>query len=99
MVDLDLNKTQESRSSDGIILITAVSSSVVTFLVISILILLATGFACFVRRRYKQSPSSSQPTEPLYEDVNVLPAAVEHQELGLELIENVTYGSAKPKTH
>jgi hypothetical protein len=63
---------------------------------------LATGVAwCyyFVRQRRKQSSSSNQPTEPLYEDVNVLPAAVEHQEQGLELIENVAYGSAKPMTH
>jgi hypothetical protein len=32
---------------------------------------------------------------PLYEDVNALSSAVEHQEQGLELIENVAYGSAK----
>ena len=39
----------------------------------------------------KQSPLSNQPV-PLYEDVNVLPsasAAVEHQEQGLEMRENV----------
>ena len=98
-VGLDLNKTQdvESRTSHEI-LTAAVSSSVVAFLVISILIL-ATGVACdyyFVRQRRKQSSSSNQPTEPLHEDVNALPSAVEHQEQGLELTENVAYGATKP---
>jgi membrane protein implicated in regulation of membrane protease activity len=97
IVGLDLNKTQASRSSH-VLLTAAVSSSVVAFLVISVLTL-ATGVLCghyFVRRRRKQSSSSNQPTEPLYEDV---PTAVEHQEQGLELMENVAYGSAKPMTH
>ena len=53
----------------------------------------------FARRRRKQSSSSSQPTEPLYEDVNPLPSAVEHQEHGLELTENVAYGTTKSMTH
>jgi hypothetical protein len=79
---------------------TAAVSSTVTVLAISILTL-ATGVACgyyFVRR--KQSSLSNQLTEPLYDDVNVLPTAVEHQEQGLELTENVAYyGSAKPMTH
>ena len=30
-----------------------------------------------------------------YEDVDVLPSAVEHQEQNLELKENVAYGSSK----
>ena len=69
---------------------------------------LATGVACgyyfMWRRRRKQSSSSNQPIEPLYEDVilNALPqtSAVEyHQEQGLELKENVAYGTAKPMTH
>ena len=76
-----------------------VSSSVVVFLVISVLTL-ATGVACgyyFVRRRGKQPSLSSQPTEPLYENVNTLPSAVEHHlEQDLELKENVAYGTAKP---
>ena len=61
---------------------------------------LATGVACdyyFVRRRCKQSSSSNQPTEPLYNDV-ILPqtSAVEHHlEQGLELKENMAYGTAK----
>jgi hypothetical protein len=96
-VGLDRN---ESRSSH-VLLTAAVSASVVAFLVISVLIL-AAGVACdyyFVRQRRKQSSSSSQPTEPLYEDVNTLPTAVEHQEQGLELIENVAYGSAKTMIH
>jgi hypothetical protein len=87
-VGLDLN---ESRH---VLLTAAVSSSVVAFLVISVLTL-AAGIACgryFVRQRRKQSSSSSQPTEPLYDDVNAVPTAVEHQEQGLELIENVAYG-------
>ena len=99
-VGLDLNKTQESRSSRAL-LIAAVSSSIVAFLVI---LTSATGVACgyyfMRRRRRKQSPSSSQPMEPLYEDVilNALPqpSAVEHQEQGLELKENVAYETTKP---
>jgi membrane protein implicated in regulation of membrane protease activity len=89
----------ESRSS-RVLLTAAVSSSVVTFLVLT----LAAGVACgyyFVRQRHKQSSSSNQSTEPLYDDVNTLPTAVEHahQEQGLELTENVAYGSAKPMTY
>ena len=42
--------------------------------------------------------TSSQPV-PLYEDVNVLPGTVEHQEQGLELRENVAYcGASKSMT-
>jgi hypothetical protein len=52
-----------------------------------------------MRQRRKQSFSSNKPTEPLYEDVNAVPTAVEYQEQGLELTENVAYGSAKPMTH
>ena len=98
-VRLDLNKTQESRSSP--VLLTAAVSSTVSFLVISVLTS-ATGIACgyhfMRRRRCKQSSSSSQPTEPLYDDV-ILPqaSAVEHHlEQGLELKENMAYGTAKP---
>ena len=91
----------EARSSH--VLLTAAVSSTVVFLMISVLTL-ATGIACgyyFVRQRHKQSSSSSQPTEPLYEDVilNALPqaSAVEHHlEQGLELKENVAYETAKP---
>ena len=94
----------ESRSSH--VLLTAAVSSTVVFLMISVLTL-ATGVVCgyyFVRRRCKQSSSSNQPTEPLYDDVilNTLsqPSAVEHHlEQGLELTENVAYGTAKPMTH
>ena len=101
LVGLDRNSTQdlESRMSHEI-LTAAVSSSVVAFLMISILTL-ATGVAYgyyFVRRRRKQSSSSNQPMEPLYDDV-ILPqtSAVEHhQEQGLELKDNVAYGTAKP---
>ena len=102
-VGLDRNSTQdlESRTSHET-LTAAVSSSVVGFLVISVLTL-AAGIACgycFMKRRRKQSSSSNQPTEPLYEDVilNALPqtSAVEHQEQGLELKENAAYGTAKP---
>ena len=101
-VGLDRNNTQdlESRISHEI-LTAAVSSSVVAFLVISILTL-ATGVACgyyfMRRRRRKQSSSSKKPTEPLYDDV-ILPqaSAVEHLEQGLELKENMAYyGTAKP---
>ena len=92
-IGLDL----KSRTSHEIL--TAAVSSTISFLVISVLTL-ATGVACgyyFVRRRRKQLISSSnQPTEPLYEDVNPLPSAVKHQEHGLELKENVAYGTATP---
>ena len=97
-VRLDLNKTQESRSSH--VLLTVAVSSTVSFLVISVLTL-ATGVAYgyyFMRRRHKQSSLSDQPTEPVYDNV-ILPqtSAVEHHlEQGLELKENVAYGTAKP---
>ena len=97
-VGLDLNKTQDVESRTSHEILTAAVSSSVAFLVISILIL-ATGVACgyyFVRRRGKQS---NQPTEARYEDVNALPSAVEHQEQGLELKENVAYGTAKRVTY
>ena len=87
----------ESRTSHEIL--TAAVSSTISFLMISILTS-ATGVACgyyFMRRRRKQSSSSNQPTEPLYEDVNPLTSAVKHHlEQGLELKENVAYGTAKP---
>ena len=96
----------EARISHEI-LTAAVSSTVaIVFLVMSVMTL-ATGIACgyyFVRRRRKQSSSSNQPTEPLYDDVilNTLPqpSAVEHHlQQGLELTENVAYGTAKPTEH
>ena len=91
-IGLDL----ESRTTHEIL--TAAVSSTISFLVISVLTS-ATGVACgyyFVRRKRKQSSSSNQPTEPLYEDMNPLPSAVKHQKQGLELKENVAYGTAKP---
>ena len=62
------------------------------------------GYYFMRRRRCKQSSSSNQPMEPLYEDVilNALPqpSAVEHHlEQGLELKENVAYGTTKHVTH
>ena len=86
-------------------LVVAVSSTVIVFLVISIMTLIG-GFVCgyyFRGRKYKESLKktqdnliSSQPAAaPLYEDVDVLPSAVEHQEQGLELKENVAYGPSK----
>ena len=88
-------KLTESGSLD--VLRAAVSSTVVAFLVISLLIF-ATGFVCghFFGRKSKQPPtetpdhpSASQPV-PLYEDVTS--SAVEQQEGGLEMRENVAYG-------
>ena len=79
------------------VLATVVSSTVVAFLVISILIF-AVGFVCghYFGRKSKQLstetqdyPSASQ-TVPLYEDVTS--SAVEQQEGGLEMRENVAYG-------
>ena len=86
-------------------LVVAVSSTIVVFLVISIVTLIG-GFVCgyyFRGRKYKESfkktqdnPISSQPAAaPLYEDVDVLPSASEHQEQGLELKVNVAYGPSK----
>ena len=77
------------------ILAAVVSCAAVAVLVIFLLIFI-TGFVCghYFGRKYKQSSSLNQPV-PLYEDVNVLPSAVEHQEQGLELRENVAYGPSK----
>jgi hypothetical protein len=86
-VGLNFNKTQESRFSHDIVLLIATVSSTIT--VAFFILTFSAGIACgyyFLRRRYKMSSSSSQPTEPIYDDVNALPAAVEHQEQGLELI-------------
>jgi hypothetical protein len=94
-------ETQDLESRSSHLILTAAVSSTVTVVAMSVLTL-ATGVACgyyFVRQRRKQSSSSNQPTEPLYDDVNALSTAVEHQEQGLELIENVAYGSAKPMAH
>ena len=73
-------------------LVVAVTSTVVVFLVISILILVA-GFACgyYIRGQKCKEPSketqnnpvsiASKPAAaPFYEDIDVLPSAVEHQE-------------------
>lgn len=88
-------KLTESGSLD--VLRAAVSSTVVAFLVISLLIF-ATGFVCghYFGRKSKQPPtetpdhpSASQTEVPLYEDVTL--SAVEQQE-GLEMRENVAYG-------
>jgi uncharacterized protein YneF (UPF0154 family) len=90
---------EESRCSDE--LIAAVSSTIVVFLMISILTLIA-GFASgyyFRGRKCKESCKKTQnypqPTSPLYEDVGAIPSAVERQEQGLELKENVAYGPSK----
>ena len=66
---------------------------VVVFLIISLLIFVI-GFVCghHSGRKRKQSSSSLNQPVALYEDVNVLPSAVEHQEQHLELRENVAYG-------
>jgi hypothetical protein len=87
---------EESRCSDE--LVAAVSSTIVVFLVISMLTLTA-GFASgyyFRDRKCKESSTiSSQPAAALYEDIDVIPSAAEHQEQGLELKENVAYGPSK----
>ena len=96
---------EETRSSDELVL--AVISTVVVFLVIFILTLIA-GFTCgyYIRGQkcketFKQTPSNpvsiaSQPaTAAVYEDMDVLPSAVEHQERNLELKQNVAYGPSK----
>ena len=93
-IGLDLEKTEESSSPN--VLTVAVSTTVAAFLVFSLLTFVA-GFVCghYFGRKYKQSSSSLNQPVPLYEDVNVLPSAVEHQEQGLELTENVAYGPSK----
>ena len=81
----------------------AVSSTVVVFLVISILtFIIGFMFGHYFQiwdRKYEDSPKktqvSSQSATPVYEDVDVLPSAVEHQEQGLKLKENVAYGPSK----
>ena len=94
---LDL-KIKESRSSNNPVLTTVVSSTVVVFLVISLLAFVA-GFVCghYFGRRYKQSSSSLNQPVALYEDVNVLSSTMEHQEQHLELRENVAYGTANQR--
>ena len=96
-VGLDLEKTEESSSLN--VLTVAVSSTVAAFLVISFLTFVA-GFVCghYFGRKYKQPSSSLNQPVPLYEDVNVPSNAVEHQEQGLELRENVAYGPSKSMT-
>jgi hypothetical protein len=90
---------EESRCLDE--LVAAVSSTIVVFLVISISTLTA-GFASgyYFRGRKcnescKKTQSCPQPTAPLYEYVDAIPSAAEHQEQGLELKENVAYGPSK----
>ena len=95
-LSLENTATEESRSTNGV-LIAAVSSTVAAFILLTIFAGSVCGYH-FVRRRNKQLPSSSQPV-PLYEDVNVLPSAsavVECQEQGLEMRENVAYGTQEP---
>ena len=85
-------------------LVAAVTSTVIVFLVISILTLIA-GFASgyyFRGRKCNEAckktqdcRTPSQPAVPLYEYVDTAPSAVEHQEQGLELKENVAYGPSK----
>ena len=92
-------KTEDSNE-----LVVAVSSTVIIFLVIAILTLVA-GFASgyyFRGRKCNESCKKtqdcctpSQPAAPLYEYVDTIPSAVEHQEQGLELKENVAYGPSK----
>ena len=64
-------------------------STIAAFLVISLLTFIA---GChFFGQKCKQSFSSLNQPVSLYEDVNVLPSAMEHLEQGLELKENVAY--------
>ena len=88
---------EESSSSDE--LVVAVSSTVVVFLVISILTLIA-GFVCGYYIRDRKCKESSKKTGkpaavPFYEDIDMLPSAVQYQERNLELKENVAYGPSK----
>ena len=80
------------------VLAAVVSSTVVAFLVISLLIF-AVGFVCghYFGQKSKQPstgtpdhPSASQPGVPVYEDV--ASSAMEQQEGGLQMKENVAYG-------
>ena len=61
----------------------------------------ATGFVCghYFGRKRKQSLTSLNLSVPLYEDVHVLPHAVEHQEQHVELRENVAYGTSIISDH
>ena len=101
-------KTEESRSSD--LLVVVLSSTIVPFLIISLSIFIA-GFVCghYFGRKYKglpciwparklsTPPKASQPV-PLYEDVNMLPGAKEHHGRDFELKENVAYGPSKSRS-
>ena len=92
--NVGLEKAEEARSVN--ILAAAVSSTVVAVL-IGFLFSFITGFACghYFGRKSKRSSSSLNQPVTLYEDVNVLPSAMEHQEQHLELRENVAYGPIK----
>ena len=83
----------------------AVSSSVIVFLIASIVIFI-TGFACgyCFSQKFKQSsketphptdypPSTSHHPAPLYEELQ--PSAEIHQEQDVDLKENVAYGQSK----
>ena len=97
-----IEESQCSPASDEIA--AAVSSTIVVFLVISILTLIA-GFASGYYFRGRKCNESSVKTQdchipsqsavPLYEDVGAVPSVVEHQEQGFELKENVAYGPSK----
>ena len=69
-------KLEEPRSSNE--LVVAVTPTVVVFLMISILTLI-TGFACGYYIRGRKCKASQLFAVPFYEDVDVLPSAMEHQ--------------------
>ena len=95
---------EESRSTCSGVLAAALSSTVIIFLVISIVTFI-TGFVFGNHTRikfqfFKKKPhtTTDQPHQvPEYEDIDAQPItrAVKHQEHGLELKENVAYGRSK----
>ena len=91
IIIIGLEKNAKLRSVN--ILIAAILSTVVAFIVI-IILTFAVGFVCghYLGRKSSReipdSPTGNQPV-PVYEDV--LLSAVKHQEQDLELKENVAY--------
>ena len=93
--NVGLEKVEEVRSIN--IFAASISSTVIASLVI-IVFSFITGFVCghYFGQKSKQTSSLLNQPVALYEDVSVLPSAVEHQEQpDLELKENVAYGPLK----
>ena len=90
------------QQSDNCDKVTVLVTSLVSVFVVLLVIVFIIGFICghcFIGRKFSksESPKSREAPLPLYEDVRVLPSAMQPQEEHgqcLELNENVAYGSS-----